>query len=64
MKKNYVKPQIVSRNTRVKNYIICASPKTQSTTTREMTWQEGQLTKDRNTSDDIWGSDSNEESVW
>ena len=59
MKKNYVKPQIITRNTCVKNYIICSSKRTDL----RGAWED-MMTKDRNTGDDIWGSDSNEESAW
>ena len=63
MKKNYVKPQITIRNTRIKNYVICATGNTGNTgyRTREMTW-DAQLSKDRN--DDIWNSDDDGASIW
>ena len=63
MKKNYVRPQIIVRNTCVKNYVVCASRDPEDEPEGASTWRKS-LTKERNTSDDIWGSDSNEESVW
>ena len=63
MKKNYVQPQILVRNTRVKSYILSNSYKT--TSTESVTGVENMLTKDRNASDDIWGTSTDtEESVW
>ena len=62
MKKNYVKPQTVIRKVHVKNYILGVSTQTQSVENRwDGTGQFSQLTKER---DDIWGSESNEESAW
>ena len=66
MKENYVKPQIMVRNTNIKNYVICVSggggggDEPQNTTTG--IWGKRQLTKDRN--DDIWNSGDDEASIW
>ena len=63
MKSTYVKPQIIVRTTRVKNYILSASKPTKTAEPRGR-WED-MLTKDRNASDEIWNSSSsNEESIW
>ena len=69
MKKNYVKPQILVHNTRIKNYIICNSGGTQEPpgggdhdedvlSVQEVTWG-FQRSKDRGTS--VW---ENDEGIW
>lgn len=63
MKKTYIKPQIIARNTRVKNYIVCASgttPTPKIQTESASIWS-NQLSKDRN---EIWDSGDDEASIW
>lgn len=61
MKRIYIKPQIVERNTRIKNYLLTASDNTSKNVHADWT---DMLTKDRNNGD-IWNSsDSEEESIW
>ncbi|MCH5175659.1 MAG: hypothetical protein J1F40_07220 [Prevotellaceae bacterium] len=63
MKKNYITPQIIMRDVRVKNYVICSSGNN-SNDVQETSW-DFQRGKDRNTSDDIWGTSTDkEESIW
>ena len=70
MKENYVKPQIMVRNTNIKNYVICGSrgggngdgDEDELRATPTGIWGKRQLTKDRNY--DIWNSGDDSGSIW
>ena len=66
MKKNYIKPQIVTRNTQIKNYILSNSDGKIEGQKYEVTGMlKDMLTKERDTSSEIWGnSDSDDTSIW
>lgn len=59
MKENYIKPQIVVREIRINNYILNLSDHTE-----DGGMLKDMLSKDRNTSDEIWESTEDTESIW
>ena len=62
MRKNYVKPQVLVHNTRVQSYILKNSYGTNKDTDIQ-TLTEYMLTKDRDSGDEIWGNNE-EENAW
>ena len=62
MRKNYVKPQVLVHNTRVKSYILNNSYSGYKKTNIQ-SQIENILTKDRDSGDEIWGNNE-EENAW